>query len=111
MKAMKVSLDTKLNVNSYTVKKFNNKDKTGYIYFKLFLEICLEKYKELGYVPNYTLAELVKLAGIKEPASNCQRSIDYFLKCENIDKNFSNALVQSIEEIIDMIDPTIGEMF
>lgn len=99
---MTISQKTKLDVNSYTVGHFTHKGNVGYTYFKLFLEIELEKYKELGYIPNFKLTELIKLAELNITAQGCAQALSYFFKTEGLeDKTVLDALIYYTEEIIE----------
>lgn len=98
---MKISQKTKFDVNSYTVGHFTNKGSVGYTYFKLFLELALEKYRQIGYIPNLTISELIKLTGLKVTVTGVQRSIQYFFNLENIHLSIADAIAHYTEEIID----------
>lgn len=98
---MEISTNTKLEVNSYMIGHFTKKGSVGYLYFKLFLEICYEKYKELGYIPNLKLTELIKLTKLDVSAQGCQRGLNYFFKLENIEGNLQDILVDVTEKIIE----------
>lgn len=106
---LNISLDTKLAVNSYAIGHFMKKGSIGYLYFKLFLEVCYEKYKELGYIPNLKLTDLMNYTGLDITAQGCQRSIKYFFKAENIEGNLQDILVTMTEEIIEQSKPNLIE--
>jgi len=106
---MKIDKETKLDVNSYMIGHFTNKGTIGYLYFKLFIEVCYEKYKELGYIPNYTIPELVKLAEVDITAQGCQRSLNYFFKVEGLTDNISDILIDTTEKVIEATRPKIIE--
>lgn len=98
---MEISTDTKLKVNSYMVNRFTKKGYIGYLYFKLFIEICYEQYKEFGYIPNIKLTELVKLSKLPVTVQACQRSLNYFFKEENLEGSLQDLLVAITEEVIE----------
>lgn len=97
---MKVNLDTKLHVNSFMMDKFSSKGNVGYLYFKLFVEIYYEKYKELGYIPNYRISELIKLAKLRVSPETCRKSLNYFFKSENLSENLQDTLITITEQVI-----------
>lgn len=106
---MEISLDTKLAVNSYMIGQFSKKGYIGYLYFKLFVEICFEKYKELGYIPNLKLTELIHLADLDVTAQSCQRSLKAFLNEENLEGTIQDVLIDITEKIIEQSKPKLLE--
>lgn len=106
---LNISMDTKLMVNSYMISHFSKKGNIGYLYFKLFLEICYEKYKELGYIPNLKLTDLINYSNLNISAQGCQRSLNYFFKSENMEGNLQDILVNITEQIIELSKPKLLE--
>lgn len=102
-----ISMDTKLAINSYMINNFSKKGNIGYLYFKLFLEVCYEKYKELGYVPNLKLTELIKLSNLNIASQGCQRALNYFFKAENLEGSLQDILVDITEKIIEQSKLTL----
>lgn len=98
---MEISYDTKYAVNSYLRVHIQHKSYTGYIYFKTFLEIYYEKYKQTGFIPALKIPALIKIANLTITPQSCQTSIKQFFKIENIEGNILNNLIIFTENIIE----------
>jgi hypothetical protein len=98
---MEISYDTKYKVNSYLRKVIKHKQYTGYIYFRTFLEIYYEKYKQTGFIPALKIPALLKYTSLTITPQSCQTSIKQFFKIENIEGNVLNNLIIFTESIIE----------
>ena len=97
---MEISMETKLEVNSYMLKNFKNKGTIGYYYTKRILEYAYEQYKAIGYIDPPRLSTYAKLLGFKTSYVGVSKAVNYFLSLEKIEAKFPDFIVDSLEGII-----------
>lgn len=106
---MEVSAKTRLNVNSYMLKKFKKKNVKAYQLIKKMLEVVYELYLIEHDINFFRTTEIIKLAKIDGYYSNITVAIRKLLKEEGFETDIKVFLISAVEEIIDKTENGLEE--